>query len=199
MAKVTGPTVSGPGGGSVPVPSYWGFKWGKVEKYVSELDRLWQKARDNSKDVMGLREELRYQEQRLAKQRAVAERLDKGPVDETYLDATKKALERAERRDADLRRAARGCAERHVGEIRLHGEEWTREVLDRRNEHDRRLEALAREYQNLVSQRAGLNGLVEWSSGEKQPDHYSPVENIRTGNAPPKDPVISTRNAGAIL
>jgi hypothetical protein len=197
--KLNVPSVIVPSGGSVPVPSFFGLKWTGAERHAHKLYELRQKLRVNGQRIRELEDEVKFQENQLHHQRAMAELNNEGEIDDGYLEKTKKELEKARQRDKDLRLAGEYVLQDLHGEILAHGEEWTQELLAKLQEEDERVAELQEEINSILAGRTFLNGLVEWVSGEKMVHHYTPVEDIRTSNVPrsPESEVISTQNAAA--
>jgi len=171
-----------------------------VEKHVEELDGVRAKTLRNSLRIEELKNEIEFQQAKLAEDRAVAERLDEDEVDDSYLKLTQRELSKAENRQRDLTRAADMVLEDLQRVITKHSEEYTEELLDRLTVEDERIASLQAEIEEIMQHRTWLNGLVEWVSGEKSVAHFSPQQDIRTSNYPRnfEDRLISAIPAGSI-
>jgi chromosome segregation ATPase len=180
MTKINTPTVGGPVGGNYPVPSYFGFKWQKIEKHVAEMGYLRQKSRQNAQRIQELRDELEFQRNRLEDERAVAERQGKDEPSGQYVLLTQQQIEKHEAKEKSLRRAAE-MVEKDLREAVLDkGAEYLEQVDARARKDVERYAEVVAEAERLKSDLGAMVGLKEVLTGEKDAKHFGvyPPDNM---------------------
>jgi hypothetical protein len=216
MAKkqAKSPTVMGIGSRSYVCPSFWGLSgkpWSRVEAVSEEASQMMERYNRLGAERQQLMEELDYQHRQHRESEIEAARRDEDLPEPKYIAATKKAIERIDKKLAALKAAADRVDNEYqaaLSDLRVDSDELVADLIARGRQHHQeylRLVAQAERERDMMGVFLGVSRFLSYQQDALGPPANDGVgnpwwrQNIRWPDEPAPDPTISTQSAGSLL